>query len=63
MNLYQKLSTHPFIFRRITGLTLEEFTTITKKLNRIWKKKHLKKKKIEGRPYGPAREFEQKVTV
>ena len=51
MNLYQKLSTHPFIFRRITGLTLEEFTTITKKLNRIWKKKHLKKKKIEGRPY------------
>ena len=52
MDLYQKLSAHPFIFRRTTGLTLDEFTTITKKLRPIWRKKHLKKKKIAGRPYG-----------
>ena len=52
MNLYLKLSIHPLIFRRITGLTLEEFTTIIKKLPPIWRRRHLKKKKIEGRPYG-----------
>ena len=52
MNLYQKLSNHPFIFRRITGLTLEEFTALTKKLRRLWQRKHLQGKKIAGRPYG-----------
>ena len=52
MDLYQKLSMHPFVFRRTTGLTLDEFATITKSLRPIWRRRHLRKKKLAGRPYG-----------
>ena len=52
MNLYLKLSTRPYIFSQITGVSLQEFASILKKLRPIWRRKHLKKKKIEGRPYG-----------
>ena len=52
MNLYKKLSAHPYIFKQITGLSLQEFASILKKLRRLWQRNHVKKKKIEGRPYG-----------
>ena len=52
MNLYKKLSKHPYIFRQVTGVTIEHFTAILKKLRRLWRSKHLKKKEIAGRPYG-----------
>ena len=52
MNLYKKLSIRPYIFSQITGVSLQEFASILKKLRPIWRRKHLKKKKIEGRPYG-----------
>lgn len=52
MNLYRKLSTRPFIFHQITGVSLQEFAIIIRRLRPVWKSKHLKKKKIAGRPYG-----------
>jgi len=52
MNLYRKLSRHPLIFRRITGLSLEQFSNLIKKLRPIWRRTHLNKKKLAGRPYG-----------
>ena len=52
MNLYRKLINKPYIFQQITGLSPKEFAQIIKKLRPIWRRKHLKKKKIEGRPYG-----------
>ena len=52
MNLYLKLCTRPYIFSQITGVSLQEFESIVKKLRPIWLRKHIKKKKIEGRPYG-----------
>ena len=45
MNLYLKLSTRPYIFSQITGVSLQEFASILKKLRPIWRRKHLKKKK------------------
>jgi len=52
MNIYNKLVVRPYIFLRITGMSPAKFNTIIKQLYPIWKKKHLKKKKIDGRPYG-----------
>ena len=52
MNLYRKLINKPYIFQQITGLNPKEFAQVIKKLRPIWRRKHLKKKKIEGRPYG-----------
>ena len=52
MNLYRKLSTRPYIFSQITGVSLQEFASIIKKLRPIWRKRHLKNKKVAGRPYG-----------
>ena len=51
MDLYKKLSAHPYIFKQITGLSLQEFASTLKKLRSIWRSKHLKKKKLAGRPY------------
>jgi len=52
MNLYYKLSRRPYVFKQITGVSLQEFSPIIKKLRPIWRKKHLQKKKLAGRPYG-----------
>lgn len=52
MNLYRKLSKRPYIFLQVTGVNLIQFASIIRKLRPIWRKKHLKNKKIEGRPYG-----------
>lgn len=52
MNIYNKLIVRPYIFLRITGMTPAKFNTIIKQLYPIWKKQHLKKKKIDGRPFG-----------
>ena len=52
MNLYNKLVSRPYIFLRITGISPGKFNDIIKKLLPIWNKKHLKKKKLDGRPYG-----------
>ncbi|MCP3658840.1 MAG: hypothetical protein GY830_00390 [Bacteroidetes bacterium] len=50
MNLYNKLVSRPYIFVRITGMSPGKFNDIIKKLQPIWNKKHLKKKKLDGRP-------------
>ncbi|MCP3659445.1 MAG: hypothetical protein GY830_03655, partial [Bacteroidetes bacterium] len=52
MNLYNKLVNRPYIFLRITGMSPGKFNDIIKKLLPIWNKKHLKNKKLDGRPYG-----------
>ncbi len=52
MNLYTKLVSRPYIFLRITGISRVKFNDIIKQLQPIWNKKHLKKKKLDGRPYG-----------
>ena len=51
MNLYEKLSTKPKYFQRLTGLSLPQFQKIVRKLYPIWQRKVLKKKQLSGRPY------------
>ena len=52
MDIYKKLSKYPYVFHQVTGISLKQFTDIIKKLRRLWKSKHLKNKKLAGRPYG-----------
>ena len=52
MDLYTKLIKRPFIFKRLTGTTIEEFDSIIQKLQHVWFRRHERKKKIAGRPYG-----------
>lgn len=52
MNLYSKLEKKPLIFKKLTGLTNDEFLIIIKKLKPLWDKKYEKKKKVSGRPQG-----------
>lgn len=52
MTLFSKLRKKPFTFKRITGLSLQEFDQIMKKLRPAFQKKHIKSKKLAGRPYG-----------
>jgi len=48
--LFSKVRNRPLIFRRITGITPQEFNLIIKKINPVWKKKQSRKTK-PGRPY------------
>lgn len=52
MNLYLKIKKKPVIFKRLTGLEIQEFKQIIKKLKPLWKRKYEAKKKVSGRPYG-----------
>ena len=52
MDLYDKLRKNPFVFKRLTGISIQEFQTIRQKLGPVWNRKHEAKKKIAGRPYG-----------
>jgi len=54
MNLYLKISKRPFIFKQLTGLEIEKFKQIMKKLKPLWKRQYEAKKKVLGRPYGLA---------
>jgi hypothetical protein len=52
MDLYRKIIKRPFIFKQLTGLEIQEFWQIIKKIKPLWKKKYQYKKKVSGRPYG-----------
>ena len=52
MDIYSKISKKPFTFKRITGITIQQFTHIKEKLKPLFHKKYVKKKKVSGRPYG-----------
>lgn len=52
MDIYSKISKKPLIFKRITGISIQQFTYIKEKLKPLFHKKYVKKKKVSGRPYG-----------
>ena len=52
MDLYNKLSKKPLVFRKLTGLTPDEFVSVVKKLTPLWNNKYEKSKKKIGRPQG-----------
>jgi hypothetical protein len=49
---YGWLQKRPQNFRRISGISVEQFEEIASKCEAEWKKKIIKPKKLDGRPYG-----------
>jgi len=57
---YEKLCSRPVVFRRLTGVSLEEFHEIVRRVSPLWESMVEAKKKIEGR-WRNLRRFEDKL--